>query len=247
MTSLVHSRGGAKLLNSNCYFCFEMLSLKQALAKGLVVIVNAKCSIEYNGRASSQASEAWRIIMIKPDGSLLIHTNEGYQPLNWQPPGSKIYFEENQILAIRRNPKETLRIMLHEIAWIETAIANEGEFTLHGSHEDVKKLVIENLAKVTNCPSVRLVGTEVPLNGHGIADIVAECDENKIIIEVKRGIVDLNAVSQLKRYVNAVPEAKGVLVGVWYTNGAFNLAKEFGFRTVELSDILQTETEHFTE
>ena len=210
--------------------------LKQALAKRNVVIVNAKCSIEYNGRASSQANEAWRIIIIKPDGSLLIHTNEGYQPLNWQPPGSKIYFEGDKIIATRRNPKETLRITLHEIAWIETAIASEGEFTLHGSHEDVKKWVIENLAKVTNCPNARLVGTEVSLNRHGIADIIAECDGNKIIIEVKRGIVDLNAVSQLKRYVNAVPEAKGVLVGAWFTNGALELASEFGFRTVEISD-----------
>ena len=221
--------------------------MKQALVKGLVVIVNAKCSIEYSGRANSQASEAWRLIIIKPDGSLLIHTNEGYQPLNWQPPGSNISFEENQIIAIRRNPKETLKITLRNIAWIETAIASEGEFELHGSHEDIKKWVIENLAKVTNCPNARLVGTEVPLNGHGIADIIFECDGNKIIIEVKRGIVDLNAVSQLKRYVNAIPEAKGVLVGAWFTSGALELAKEFGFRTVEISDILQTETEHFTE
>jgi len=213
-----------------------MLSLKQALEKGLVVIVNAKCSIEYNGRASSQANEAWRLIIIKPDGSLLIHTDKSYQPLNWQPPGSNIFFKENQIIAIRRNPKETLRITLHEIAWIETAIASEGNFELHGSHEDVKKWVVENLAKVTNCPNARFIGTEVPLNGHGIADVVAECNGVKIIIEVKRNVVDLNAVSQLKRYVNAMPEAKGVLVGAWFTSGALELAREFGFRTVEISD-----------
>jgi len=187
--------------------------LKQALEKGLVAIINAKCSIEYNGRANSHANEEWRIIMIKPDGSLLIHTNEGYQPLNWQPPGSRVYFEGDTIIAIRRNPNETLRITLHKIAWIETAIASEGNFELHGSHEDVKKWVVENLAKVTNCPNAKLVGTEVPLNGHGIADVVAECNGVKIIIEVKRNIVDLNAVSQLKRYVNAMPDAKGVLVG----------------------------------
>jgi len=208
--------------------------LKQALAKGNVVIVNAKCSIEYNGRANSQASEEWRIIIIKPDGSLLIHTNEGYQPLNWQPPGSNISFTEQKIIATRRTPKETLKIVLREIAWLETAIASEGEFALHGSHEDVKKWVVENLAKVTNCQNARLVGTEVPLNNHGKADIIAECYGNKIIIEVKRNIVDLNAVSQLKRYVNAIPNAKGVLVGAWFTNGALELAKEFGFRTVEI-------------
>jgi len=215
--------------------------LKQALAKGWVVIANAKCSIEYNGRANSHANDEWRIIIIKPDGSLLIHTNEGYQPLNWQPPGSRVYFEGDKIIAIRRNPQETLKITLHEIAWIETAIASEGNFELHGSHEDVKEWVVENLAKVTNCPNAKLVGTEVPLNGHGIADIIAECNGVKIIIEVKRNVVDLNAVSQLKRYVNAMPQAKGILVGAWFTSGALELAREFGFGMVEISDILQTD------
>jgi len=214
----------------------DVNSLQRALLKGMVIVINAKCSIEYSGRASSQANEAWRLIIIKPDGSLLIHTNEGYQPLNWQPPGSRVYFEGDKIITIRRNPKETLRITLHEIAWIETAIASEGEFTLHGSHEDVKKWVVENLAKVTNCQNARLVGTEVPLNGHGIADVIAECNGVKIIIEVKRNVVDMNAVSQLKRYVNAIPDAKGVLVGAWFTSGALELAREFGFRTVEISD-----------
>ena len=55
--------------------------VKQALTRGLVVVMNVKCTIEYDGRASSRASEAWRLIIIKPDGSILIHTNEGYQPL----------------------------------------------------------------------------------------------------------------------------------------------------------------------
>jgi len=208
-------------------------SLNHALARGMVVVMNAKCSIEYNGRASSKAGEAWRLIIIKPDGSLLVHSNEGYQPLNWQPPGSRVYFSGRQIIAIRHRPHEVLKITLHEVAWIETAIANEGDFRLQGSHEDVKAWVVRNLAKVTNCPNAKLIGTEVPLNGHGVADVVADCNGARVIIEVKRGVVDLNAVSQLKRYVDAVPGSRGVLVGSWFTSGALELAREFGFKTVE--------------
>jgi len=208
-------------------------SLNHALNRGMVIVMNAKCSIEYNGRASSKASEAWRLIIIKPDGSLLVHSNEGYQPLNWQPPGSRVYISGNQIIAIRHRPHEVLRISIHEVAWVEYAIASEGEFKLQGSHEDVKDWVIRNLAKVTNCPGARLIGTEVPLNGHGVADVVADCNGVRVIIEVKRGIVDLNAVSQLKRYVDALPGSRGVLVGAWFTSGAVELARELGFRIVE--------------
>ena len=208
-------------------------SLNHALTKGMVVVMNARCSIEYSGRASSRAGEAWRLIIIKPDGSLLVHSNEGYQPLNWQPPGSRVYFSGRQIIAIRRRPHEVLKITLHEIAWVETAVASEGEFKLQGSHEDVKDWVVRNLPRVAGCQNARLVGTEVPLNGHGVADVVADCNGTRIIIEVKRGIVDLNAVSQLKRYVDALPNARGVLVGSWFTSGAVELARELGFRTVE--------------
>ena len=209
-------------------------SLRHALAKGMVIVMNAKCSIEYSGRASSRAGEAWRLIIIKPDGSLLVHSNEGYQPLNWQPPGSRVYFSGNQIIAIRHRPHEVLKINIHEVAWVETAVASEGDFRLQGTHEDVKDWVIRNLAKVTNCPNARLVGTEVPLNGHGVADVVADCNGARVIIEVKRGVVDLNAVSQLKRYVDALPGSRGVLVGAWFTSGAIELARELGFRAVEL-------------
>jgi RecB family endonuclease NucS len=211
----------------------DATSLNHALTKGMVIVMNAKCSIDYNGRASSKASEAWRLIIIKPDGSLLVHSNESYQPLNWQPPGSRIYFNGSQIIAIRHRPHEVLKVTLHEVAWVETAIASEGDFRLQGTHEDVKDWVVRNLAKVTNCPGARLVGTEVPLNGHGVADVVADCNGVRVIIEVKRGVVDLNAVSQLKRYVDAVPGSRGVLVGVWFTSGAVELARELGFRTVE--------------
>jgi len=209
-------------------------SLRHALTRGMVIVMNAKCSIEYNGRASSKAGEAWRLIIIKPDGSLLVHSNESYQPLNWQPPGSRIYLNGNQIIAIRHRPHEVLKVTLHEVAWVETAAASEGDFKLQGSHEDVKDWVVRNLARVTGCQNARLVGTEVPLNGHGVADVVADCNGARVIIEVKRGVVDLNAVSQLKRYVDAVPNAKGVLVGAWFTSGAIELARELGFRVVEL-------------
>jgi len=206
--------------------------LRQALARGLVIVMNAKCSIEYDGRASSTASEAWRLIIIKPDGSVLAHTNEGYQPLNWQPPGSRVYFNNNEVIAIRQRPREVLRIRVSEVAWVEYAIASEGVFKLMGTHEDVKEWVIRNLPSVTGCPDARLVGTEVETPPAGVIDVLARGCGETFVIEVKRGVVDLNAVSQLKRYVDAVGNGAGVLVGQWFTSGARELARSLGFRTI---------------
>ncbi|MFP3207286.1 MAG: endonuclease NucS [Caldivirga sp.] len=82
--------------------------LRHTLARGMVVVMNAKCTIEYSGRASSKAGEAWKLVIIKPDGSLLVHSNESYQPLNWQPPGSRVYISDSQIIAIRHRPHERI-------------------------------------------------------------------------------------------------------------------------------------------
>jgi hypothetical protein len=206
--------------------------IKQALSRGLVIVMNVKCTIEYDGRASSRASEAWRLIIIKPDGSILIHTNEGYQPLNWQPPGSRVYFNNNEVIAIRTRPREVLRVRVSEVAWVEYAIASEGVFKLSGTHEDVKAWVVRNLGSVTGCREAVLVGTEVEAPPAGVVDVLARGCGKAFVIEVKRGVVDLNAVSQLKRYVDAVRDSIGVLVGQWFTSGARELARSLGFRVV---------------
>jgi len=42
----------------------DVNSLQRALLKGMFIVINAKCSIEYSGRATSQAYEAWRLIIM---------------------------------------------------------------------------------------------------------------------------------------------------------------------------------------
>ena len=44
----------------------------------------ARCEIHYSGRLDALLPEAVRLIMIKADGSVLIHADAGgYKPLNW--------------------------------------------------------------------------------------------------------------------------------------------------------------------
>ncbi len=194
------------------------------------IVIYADCEVHYDGRASSRAGRAWRIIIIKPDGSLLIHTNEGYQPLNWQPPGSRIYYSSNQIIAIRRSPREVLRIIIHSIEWACWGVANEGSFRLTGTHDDLKYRIANNISRYI--PGARVVGVEVPINGAGVADIVAEVNGVKYVIEVKRQCAGLEAVSQLKRYTEAL-NARGVLVAPCFSSGARVKAREYGFRLIE--------------
>ena len=50
-------------------------------------IVVADCSVDYAGRLSAHLPRAKRVLMLKSDGSILVHSDGGsYKPLNWMSP-----------------------------------------------------------------------------------------------------------------------------------------------------------------
>jgi endonuclease len=55
-----------------------------------VRLVIAECSVDYSGRLTAHLPMARRLIMIKADGSVLIHADSGTKALNWMPPGSRV-------------------------------------------------------------------------------------------------------------------------------------------------------------
>ena len=53
----------------------------------LVRLVIATCSVDYNGRLTAHLPLATRLLLVKADGCVLVHTDGGsYKPLNWMSP-----------------------------------------------------------------------------------------------------------------------------------------------------------------
>jgi hypothetical protein len=53
------------------------------LALPPVRLIVARCSVDYSGRLTARLPEALRLIMLKADGSVLVHADAGgYKPLN---------------------------------------------------------------------------------------------------------------------------------------------------------------------
>jgi endonuclease len=59
-----------------------------------LTLVIARCSVDYTGRLSSHLPMATRLIVMKADGSFLIHADSGTKALNWMPPGSRVVSDE---------------------------------------------------------------------------------------------------------------------------------------------------------
>jgi endonuclease len=80
-----------------------------------VRLVIARCSVDYAGRLSARLASATRLIMIKADGSVLVHSDGGsYKPLNWMSPPCRLA-EETGRWVVTGKSGETLTITLEEI------------------------------------------------------------------------------------------------------------------------------------
>src|SRR6188472_2433957 len=78
-------------------------------------LVIARCSVDYQGRLDAHLPEAVRLIMVKADGCLAIHSDGGaYKPLNWMnAPNTLVDTGDVWVVS---NPKgESLTITLHEV------------------------------------------------------------------------------------------------------------------------------------
>ena len=47
------------------------------------VLLIARCTVDYVGRLSARLDEATRLIVVKGDGTVLIHSESSHRPLNW--------------------------------------------------------------------------------------------------------------------------------------------------------------------
>ena len=160
----------------------------------------ARCTVEYAGRLETRLPEALRLVMVKADGCVAIHSDGGaYKPLNWM--NSPNVIEDNEDHWIVRNPKgEAMTITFHEI--FHDSAHELGEDP--GLEKDgVEKQLQELLAA---SPEVMEPGLVLIRREHytalGPVDLLCkDTDGNTVVIEVKRR-GEIDGVEQLTRYLD---------------------------------------------
>ncbi len=80
-----------------------------------VRLVIARCSVDYVGRLTAHLPSALRLLIVKADGSVLVHSDGGsYKPLNWMSPPCRLTEEPGQ-WSVTNKAGETLAITLTEV------------------------------------------------------------------------------------------------------------------------------------
>src|SRR3954468_5766653 len=65
-------------------------------------LVVARCEVVYTGRLNAVLPEALRLLMLKDDGSVMVHADSGgFKPQNWMTPPTVIE-EEPGLMVVRR-------------------------------------------------------------------------------------------------------------------------------------------------
>ena len=192
--------------NEEVYELFEEGRRKKATTTAV-----AYCKVEYEGRALSQLNWGERVILIKPDGSFLIHQDKNVAPVNWQPPKSRTraYLkDENVVLeSYRRTPKEKLTVTIKKCYLINiAALEDYEELEIAGYEKDMGDMIMANPHMIEEGfkPTYREYSTE-----HGFIDILGkDKDNNLMVLELKCRKAGVSAVKQLKRYLTDFEDEK---------------------------------------
>jgi RecB family endonuclease NucS len=204
----------------------------------LVRLVIAQCSVDYSGRLAAHLPLATRLIMIKADGSVSIHSDTGsYKPLNWMSPPCRLTEEPGRWVVTGKSG-ETLTIEIKEIVSDESyELGIDPGLVKDGVESHLQELLAVQLDVLG--AGWRLVRREFPT---AIGPVDLMCRDSvgvSVAVEVKRR-GEIDGVEQLTRYLELLNRdpllapVRGVFAAQEIRPQARVLAEDRGIRCVRL-------------
>ncbi len=201
-------------------------------------LVIARCSVDYVGRLTAHLPEALRLLIVKADGSVLVHSDGGsYKPLNWMSPPCRLT-EEPGKWSVTNKGGETLAITLTEvISDTSVELGVDPGLKKDGVEAHLQELLAVQLDLLGD--GWRLVRREYP-TPIGPVDIMCRNEAAQgVAVEIKRH-AGIDAVEQLTRYLEllnrdpALAPVHGILAAQTIKPQARTLAEDRGIRCVVL-------------
>ncbi len=213
-------------------------------------LVVARCSVDYAGRLSSHLPLGTRLLVLKADGSVLVHADTlSYKPLNWMSPPcvtSVVEPDEDQRDAgvteiwkvAQAKTADILVISIHEILHDSThELGQDPGLQKDGVEADLQKLLAEQIELLGE--GHRLVRREY-MTAIGPVDILAtDASGGSVAVEIKRR-GDIDGVEQLTRYLELLNRdpllqpVRGVFAAQEIKPQARTLAEDRGIRCLLL-------------
>ena len=201
-------------------------------------IVIARCSVDYAGRLTASLAPALRLLIVKADGSVLVHSDGGsYKPLNWMSPPCRLV-EQPGRWTVTNKSGEILTISIEEIVSdVSYDLGIDPGLIKDGVESQLQQKLAEQLGVLGE--GWRLVRREYP-TAIGPVDLMCrDGDGVSVAVEIKRR-GEIDGVEQLSRYLELLNRdpllapVRGVFAAQEIRPQARVLAEDRGIRCVTL-------------
>jgi endonuclease len=206
-----------------------------------VRLIVARCEVTYTGRLNAHLPESTRLLMLKDDGSVLVHADAGgYKPLNWMTPPTVIE-DEGDVVVVRKRAGRTedrLEIRLVEVlSDVRHDMGEAADLQKDGVERDLQLLLADRPEAIED--GLRLVKREWPTDVGPVDLMCRDTADEWVAVEIKR-VGTIDAVEQLTRYlacIRADPSraaCRGMLVAQQIKPQAVALAEQRDIDCVEV-------------
>lgn len=201
-------------------------------------ILVARCTVDYDGRLTAHLPLADRVILVKADGSVLVHSDGGsYKPLNWMSPPCTLRVTDDQ-WVVTNKAGERLTITMHEVLHESTHdLGVDPGLVKDGVEAHLQELLAVHMHALGDGYS--LVRREYP-TAIGPVDLLCRDGHGQTVaVEIKRR-GEIDGVEQLTRYLEllnrdpTLAPVQGVFAAQEIKPQARVLAEDRGIRCLVL-------------
>jgi len=207
-----------------------------------VRLIVARCEVSYTGRLSTTLPMAVRLLVLKSDGSVMVHADSGgYKPQNWMtaPSVVEVHGDPPTRIEVRKlKEEERIEIAIDEVlADVSHDMGEAAALEKDGVERDLQELLA---AAPQRCgEGFRLVRREWPTDIGPVDLMCRDGGDGWVAVEIKR-VATIEAVEQLSRYLErirldpAMCDCRGVLAAQQIKPQASVLAAARGIACVEV-------------
>jgi endonuclease len=174
-----------------------------------VRLIVARCEVVYTGRLTARLPEALRLVMVKSDGSVMVHADSGgYKPSNWMTAPTILEEEPGSMVVRKPGCDDRLEIRIAEVlSDVSHDMGEAAALEKEGVERELQELLA---AAPASCgEGLRLVRREWPTDIGPVDLMCRDCQDEYVAVEIKR-IGTIEAVEQLTRYLERIRTAPGL-------------------------------------
>ena len=162
-------------------------------------LVVARCQVDYAGRLTAHLPLATRVIMVKADGSVLIHSDTGgYKPMMWMTPPCT-FLDVDGVWTVANKTGDQVVITVEEILHDSShELGTDPGLVKDGVEKHLQALLADRCEVLG--PGWTLIRREYPTDIGPVDLMCRDADGVAVAVEVKRR-GEIDGVEQLTRYL----------------------------------------------